>query len=170
MPFGKYAGTVLADLPISYLEWFQRQGMPKGKLGMQLSTIYEIKLNGLMDLLTPIRGEVNYEKPKKRVYKFQDMKNYFKIIFVIISGAIILLNIWFATNINGAYKYEVSVNNLDLILKNVWINYGLAKWILVTNSFYILFLTIFITINKKVPQEPIEFLAFFLHSVGMYCV
>ena len=52
------------------------------------------------------------------------MKNYFKIIFVIISGAIILLNIWFATNINGAYKYEVSVNNLDLILKNVWINYG----------------------------------------------
>ena len=71
MPFGKYAGTVLADLPISYLEWFQRQGMPKGKLGMQLSTIYEIKLNGLMDLLTPIRGEVNYEKPKKRVYKFQ---------------------------------------------------------------------------------------------------
>ena len=43
------------------------------------------------------------------------MKNYFKIIFVIISGAIILLNIWFATNINGAYKYEVSVNNLDLM-------------------------------------------------------
>ena len=79
------------------------------------------------------------------------MKNYFKIIFVIISGAIILLNIWFATNINGAYKYEVSVNNLDFILKNVWINYGLAKWILVTNSFYILFLTIFITTNKKVP-------------------
>ena len=70
MPFGKHAGIVLADLPISYLEWFHRQGMPKGKLGMQLSTIYEIKLNGLIDLLTPIRGEVNYEKPKKRVYKF----------------------------------------------------------------------------------------------------
>jgi hypothetical protein len=61
----------LADLPISYLEWFQRQGMPKGKLGMQLSTIYEIKLNGLMDLLTPIRGEVNYEKPKKRFISFR---------------------------------------------------------------------------------------------------
>ena len=43
MPFGKHAGIVLADLPISYLEWFHRQGMPKGKLGMQLSTIYEIK-------------------------------------------------------------------------------------------------------------------------------
>ena len=70
MPFGKYKGTILADLPINYLEWFQRKGMPKGKLGMQLSTIYEIKLNGLMDLLTPIRGKVDYAKPKKRVYKF----------------------------------------------------------------------------------------------------
>lgn len=71
MPFGKYQNTVLADLPISYLEWFNRQGMPKGKLGMQLATIYEIKLNGLMDLLTPLRGgKVEYEKPKTKVYKF----------------------------------------------------------------------------------------------------
>ncbi|WP_326985108.1 DUF3820 family protein [Chryseobacterium sp. MYb264] len=71
MPFGKYQGTVLADLPISYLEWFYRKGMPPGKLGMQLSTIYEIKLNGLMDLLTPIRGgAVHYEKPKPKTYKF----------------------------------------------------------------------------------------------------
>ena len=70
MPFGKYKGTILADLPINYLEWFQSEGMPKGKLGMQLSTIYEIKLNGLLDLLTPIRGKVDYAKPKKRVYKF----------------------------------------------------------------------------------------------------
>lgn len=58
MPFGKYEGTVLVDLPISYLEWFSRSGMPKGKLGMQLSTVYEIKLNGLMDLLIPIRASV----------------------------------------------------------------------------------------------------------------
>ncbi|MGR3855543.1 DUF3820 family protein [Chryseobacterium indologenes] len=58
MPFGKYEGTVLVDLPISYLEWFNKNGMPKGKLGMQLSTVYEIKLNGLMDLLTPIRAAV----------------------------------------------------------------------------------------------------------------
>ncbi|MEF9480365.1 DUF3820 family protein [Chryseobacterium sp. 1B4] len=58
MPFGKYEGTVLADLPVSYLEWFNRSGMPKGKLGMQLSTVYEIKLNGLMDLLIPIRAAV----------------------------------------------------------------------------------------------------------------
>ncbi|MFC4164953.1 DUF3820 family protein [Epilithonimonas zeae] len=56
MPFGKYKETILADLPISYLEWFIRNGgFPKGKLGMQLSTIYEIKLNGLMDLLKPLR-------------------------------------------------------------------------------------------------------------------
>ncbi|MDR4955265.1 DUF3820 family protein [Chryseobacterium sp. ES2] len=58
MPFGKYEGTVLIDLPISYLEWFNKNGMPKGKLGMQLSTVYEIKLNGLMDLLIPIRASV----------------------------------------------------------------------------------------------------------------
>lgn len=58
MPFGKYEGTVLIDLPISYLEWFNKNGMPKGKLGMQLSTVYEIKLNGLMDLLVPIRASV----------------------------------------------------------------------------------------------------------------
>lgn len=56
MPFGKYKNTVLADLPVSYVEWFVRNGgFPKGKLGMQLSTIYEIKINGLMDLLVPIR-------------------------------------------------------------------------------------------------------------------
>ncbi|WP_089741852.1 DUF3820 family protein [Chryseobacterium taihuense] len=63
MPFGKYQNTILADLPISYLEWFHRQGMPKGKLGMQLATIYEIKLNGLTDLLIPIRkGLVDLKK------------------------------------------------------------------------------------------------------------
>lgn len=56
MPFGKYKGTILADLPISYLEWFMRNGgFPSGKLGMQLSTIYEIKLNGLTELLIPLR-------------------------------------------------------------------------------------------------------------------
>lgn len=55
MPFGKYKDTILADLPMFYLEWFHRQGFPQGKLGMQLATIYEIKLNGLEDLLKPIR-------------------------------------------------------------------------------------------------------------------
>lgn len=59
MPFGKYKDRILVDLPISYLEWFLRNGgFPKGKLGMQLATVYEIKLNGLTDLLIPIRREL----------------------------------------------------------------------------------------------------------------
>ena len=46
----------MADLPISYLEWFMRNGgFPKNKLGMQLATIYEIKMNGLEELLVPIK-------------------------------------------------------------------------------------------------------------------
>lgn len=55
MPFGKYKGTVLCNLPVSYLEWFARKGFPPGKLGMQLQTIYEIKLNGLEYLLEPLK-------------------------------------------------------------------------------------------------------------------
>jgi uncharacterized protein (DUF3820 family) len=56
MPFGKYKGTLLCDLPVSYLEWLQRKGFPKGKLGVLLSTIYEIKMNGLDNLLRPLKG------------------------------------------------------------------------------------------------------------------
>ena len=55
MPFGKYKGTVLKQLPVSYLEWFKRKGFPKGKLGVMLETIYEIKINGLESLLDKIR-------------------------------------------------------------------------------------------------------------------
>jgi uncharacterized protein (DUF3820 family) len=55
MPFGKYKGVVLCNLPVSYLEWFQRKGFPQGKLGMLLQTIYEIKINGLEDLLKPLK-------------------------------------------------------------------------------------------------------------------
>lgn len=55
MPFGKYKGTLLCNLPVSYLEWFQRKGFPEGKLGMLLQTIYEIKLNGLEYLLKPLK-------------------------------------------------------------------------------------------------------------------
>lgn len=55
MPFGRYKGVVLANLPVSYLEWFQRKGFPDGKLGVLLSTIYEIKLNGLEYLLEPLK-------------------------------------------------------------------------------------------------------------------
>jgi uncharacterized protein (DUF3820 family) len=47
MPFGKYAGWPLVDLPEPYVIWLSRKGFPKGELGELLSTVYEIKVNGL---------------------------------------------------------------------------------------------------------------------------
>lgn len=56
MPFGKYKGSLLCNLPVSYLEWFKRKdGFPAGKLGMQLETLWVIKTNGLEDLLKPLQ-------------------------------------------------------------------------------------------------------------------
>ena len=55
MPFGKFKDSLLCDLPVSYLEWFHRKGFPKGKLGILLAVIYEIKINGLEDLLKPLK-------------------------------------------------------------------------------------------------------------------
>ncbi len=55
MPFGKHKGWILCNLPVSYLEWFNRKGFPAGKLGILLQTIYEIKLNGLEGLLEPLK-------------------------------------------------------------------------------------------------------------------
>ena len=55
MPFGKYKNYLICDLPDFYLEWFARKGFPKGKLGVLLQTIYEIKLNGLQYLLEPLK-------------------------------------------------------------------------------------------------------------------
>lgn len=55
MPFGKYKDRLICDLPVSYLEWFQVKGYPKGKLGMLLQTMYEINLNGLAYLLQPLK-------------------------------------------------------------------------------------------------------------------
>lgn len=57
MPFGKYQGRVIADLPGHYLAWFARQGFPKGDLGRLLELMYEIDHNNLADLLTPLRGQ-----------------------------------------------------------------------------------------------------------------
>jgi uncharacterized protein len=54
IPFGKYKGTLYYKIPVNYLEWLNRQGFPKGKSGMMLSTLYEIKLNGLEFLLEKI--------------------------------------------------------------------------------------------------------------------
>lgn len=55
MPFGKHQGTLLADLPGNYLNWFAREGFPKGEVGRLLALMHEIDHNGLSDLLTPLR-------------------------------------------------------------------------------------------------------------------
>jgi uncharacterized protein (DUF3820 family) len=57
MPYGKYKDTLICNLPINYLEWMAKQGFPKGKLGMMLATIFEIKMNGLEYLLKPLKGK-----------------------------------------------------------------------------------------------------------------
>lgn len=54
MPFGKYKGTRLVELPEPYVVWFKQQGFPAGKLGRLMREVYEIKLNGLEDLLRPL--------------------------------------------------------------------------------------------------------------------
>lgn len=55
MPFGRYAGQSLVDLPEPYLVWFSGRGFPPGQLGRQLRAVYEIKLNGLEYLFDPLR-------------------------------------------------------------------------------------------------------------------
>jgi hypothetical protein len=55
MPFGKHQGKLLADLPGNYLNWFAREGFPKGEIGRLLALMQEIDHNGLGDLLTPLR-------------------------------------------------------------------------------------------------------------------
>jgi uncharacterized protein (DUF3820 family) len=55
MPYGKYKGRVLADLPGHYLNWFARDGFPKGELGRLLALMHEIDHNGLKPLLDPLR-------------------------------------------------------------------------------------------------------------------
>jgi uncharacterized protein (DUF3820 family) len=57
MPFGKYIGRYLIDLPEPYIVWFKNKGFPPGKLGQQLASIYEIKLNGLEYLIKPLKGK-----------------------------------------------------------------------------------------------------------------
>jgi uncharacterized protein (DUF3820 family) len=55
MPYGKYKGTLIADLPGNYLNWFAREGFPNGELGRLLALMHEIDHNGLKELLGPLR-------------------------------------------------------------------------------------------------------------------
>ena len=55
MPYGKYKGRMLADLPGNYLNWFAREGFPAGELGRLLALMHEIDHNGLTQLLAPLR-------------------------------------------------------------------------------------------------------------------
>lgn len=55
MPFGKYKGRVIADLPGHYLAWFARQGFPPGQLGQLLALMHELDHNNLVGLLEPLR-------------------------------------------------------------------------------------------------------------------
>ncbi|BCG48396.1 Uncharacterized protein GEOBRER4_n3285 [Citrifermentans bremense] len=55
MPYGKYRGTLLVDLPEPYLVWMRQKGFPEGELGSMLQCIYEVKVNGLEYLFDPLR-------------------------------------------------------------------------------------------------------------------
>ncbi|MDC1456685.1 DUF3820 family protein [Flavobacteriaceae bacterium] len=55
MPYGKYKGRYLIDLPEHYLIWYKNKGFPNGKIGKQLESVYEIQLNGLEDIVREVR-------------------------------------------------------------------------------------------------------------------
>jgi uncharacterized protein (DUF3820 family) len=55
MPYGKYKGRLIADLPGNYLHWFAREGFPPGEIGRLLALMREIDHNGLSELLVPLR-------------------------------------------------------------------------------------------------------------------
>ncbi|ASU37871.1 hypothetical protein hmeg3_05885 [Herbaspirillum sp. meg3] len=57
MPYGKYKGHLLADLPGHYLGWFAREGFPRGELGSLLALMYELDHNALRQLLDPLRQD-----------------------------------------------------------------------------------------------------------------
>lgn len=61
MPFGKYQGRVLIDLPEPYLLWFAKEGFPAGELGRLLELALDIKVNGLAHLITPLKTPLNRE-------------------------------------------------------------------------------------------------------------
>lgn len=60
MPFGKYAGRYLVNLPENYLLWFKKEGFPKGTLGERMAAVCEIQANGLEHLLRPLCSPQGY--------------------------------------------------------------------------------------------------------------
>ena len=66
MPFGKHQGTLLADLPGNYLNWFAREGFPKGEIGRLLALMQEIDHNGLKGLLQPLRRGLHSPPARER--------------------------------------------------------------------------------------------------------
>ena len=55
MPFGKFQGSLICDIPVSYLEWMKTKGFPPGKIGVLLESTYEIRINGLTKILTQLK-------------------------------------------------------------------------------------------------------------------
>jgi uncharacterized protein (DUF3820 family) len=63
MPFGAHKGRFLSELPESYYVWFRRQGFPKGKLGNYMTSVYDMKVNGIEEILREIRRNTVNDRP-----------------------------------------------------------------------------------------------------------
>jgi uncharacterized protein (DUF3820 family) len=63
MPYGKYKGRLIADLPLHYLSWFDCQGFPKGEIGRLLALAFELQHNGLVGLVDPLRNRKTPGRP-----------------------------------------------------------------------------------------------------------
>lgn len=63
MPFGKYKNTYLSELPEAYYVWFRRQGFPSGKLGRYMTTVWDMKVNGIEGILREIRRKTVNDRP-----------------------------------------------------------------------------------------------------------
>jgi len=69
MPFGKYQNRYLVDLPEYYFTWFKQKGFPEGKLGLMMQQMYEIKVNGLEELIYKIKRQYPAAQPKRKPKK-----------------------------------------------------------------------------------------------------
>lgn len=69
MPFGKYEGRYLVEIPEYYYTWFKQKGFPPGKLGNMMQQMYEIKVNGLEELIFTIKKQFNAPPPNQKSKK-----------------------------------------------------------------------------------------------------